>query len=247
VTGAATDDDVLVGYLPLRFRRRFRALSLIGLINLVVLADIFRLFRQVSRGEGYTDESLEELLANRGLLARIFRPLLRLVRRSWHMYPVGVLFGLGFDTAREVGLLGLAATAGGQHIPIGLILILPALFAAGMMTMDSTDHILMLGAYGWAFLKPIRKLYYNLTITFISVVIAFVIGGIEVLSIIASELHLSGGIWDLVASLDFGVIGVAIVAIFVVSWTGSTLIYRIKRYDELGTQRPTPPSQSAAG
>ncbi len=169
-------------------------LLLIGLINLVVLVDIYRLFRQVSSGGGYTDQSLEQLLQNRGILARIFRPMLRLVRKSWHMYPVGFLFGLGFDTASEVALLGLAATAGGDRIPLVFILVLPALFAAGMMTMDTTDQILMLGAYGWAFLRPIRKLYYNLTITFISVVIAFVVGGIEVLSVIGGQLRLSGGI-----------------------------------------------------
>jgi high-affinity nickel-transport protein len=155
------------------------------------------------------------------------------------MYPIGFLFGLGFDTASEVGLLGLAATAGGERIPIVFILVLPALFAAGMMTMDTSDQIFMLGAYGWAFLRPIRKLYYNLTITFISVVIAFVIGGIEVLSIIATEFNLSGGIWDFVGSLDFGVIGVAIVGVFVASWIGSTLIYKLKGYDAMG--RPAAP------
>jgi high-affinity nickel-transport protein len=210
-------------------------LLVIGLINLVVLIDVYRLFREIVSGGHYTDQSLEQLLQNRGILARIFRPMLRLVRKSWHMYPIGLLFGLGFDTASEVGLLGLAATAGGQQIPIVFILILPALFAAGMMTMDSSDQILMLGAYGWAFLRPIRKLYYNMTITFISVVVAFVIGGIEVLSIIGGRFGLTGGIWDFVSSLDFGIVGVAIVAIFLVSWVGSTVIYRVKGYDSLGT------------
>lgn len=220
-------------------------LLVIGLINLVVLVDIYRLFRQVSAGAGYSDQSLEELLQNRGVLARIFRPMLRLVRKSWHMYPVGFLFGLGFDTASEVALLGLAASAGGERIPIAFILILPALFAAGMMTMDSTDQILMLGAYGWAFLRPIRKLYYNLTITFISVVIAFVIGGIEVLSIIGDQLGLHGGVWSFVANLDFAVVGVVIVGIFLVSWVGSTLIYRLKGYDALGGPAGPEPAETA--
>ena len=219
-------------------------LLLIGAVNLVVLVDIFRMFRSVSGGGAYSDASLEDFLANRGLLARIFRPMLRLVRSSWHMYFVGVLFGLGFDTASEVGLLGLAAAAGGQNIPVGFILILPALFAAGMMTLDTTDQIMMLGAYGWAFLRPIRKLYYNLTITFISVVIAFLVGGIEVLSIVGSRLGLSGGIWDVVAHLDLEIVGFAIIAIFVGSWAISTVIYRIKGYDHLAVMpvQAGPPS-----
>ncbi len=220
-------------------------LLLIGFINLVVLVDVYRLFRQVSTGGDYSDQSLERLLQNRGILARIFRPMLRLVRKSWHMYPVGFLFGLGFDTASEVALLGLAATAGGDRIPVIFILVLPALFAAGMMTMDTTDQILMLGAYGWAFLRPIRKLYYNLTITFISVVIAFVVGGIEVLSILASQLRLSGGIWTFAGNLDFGTLGAAIVGIFVISWVGSTVIYRLKGFDRLGME-PAERSESAA-
>jgi high-affinity nickel-transport protein len=210
-------------------------LIVIGIINLVVLIDIYRMFRQVSAGGSYSEESLEDFLNNRGLLARLLRPMLRLIRKSWHMYPLGVLFGLGFDTASEVALLGLAATSGVGHIPVVLILILPALFAAGMCTVDATDGILMLGAYGWAYVKPIRKLYYNLNITLVSVIIAFVIGGIEILSIVANQFNLTGGIWNLVTGIDFGVIGVAIIAVFFASWTISTLIYRWKGYDHLTT------------
>ena len=205
----------------------------IGLINLVVLLDIYKMFRQVSAGGTYDEESLEDYLNNRGLLARLLRPALRLIRKSWHMYPLGVLFGLGFDTASEVALLGLAATSGAGHLPIALILILPAIFAAGMCTIDATDGILMLGAYGWAYVKPIRKLYYNLNITLVSVLIAFVVGGIEILSIIAAEFHLGGGIWDLVTGVDFGLIGLAIIVVFLGSWGVSTLIYRWKGYDDL--------------
>ena len=208
-------------------------LLVIGVINLVVLADIYRMFRTVSAGGAYDEESLDEYLSNRGLLARILGPALRLVRRSWHMYPLGFLFGLGFDTASEVALLGLAATSGAGHVPVFLILILPVLFAAGMSTVDTTDGVLMLGAYGWAYVKPIRKLYYNLNITFVSVVIAFVIGGAELLSIVATELGLTGGIWDVVTGLDFGLIGLAIIGVFLVSWAVSTLIYRWKGYDHL--------------
>ncbi len=221
-------------------------LLLIGLINLVVLVDIFRMFRTVAAGGTYSDQSLEDFLQNRGLLARIFRPMLRLVRKSWHMYFVGFLFGLGFDTASEVGLLGLAATAGGGSVPIGFILILPALFAAGMMTIDTTDQIMMLGAYGWAFIKPIRKLYYNLTITFVSVIIALGIGGIEVLSIIAGRFHLTGGIWDFVSDLDFEIVGFAIIGLFIASWLVSTLIYRLKGWDDIPVETPIPTDAEAA-
>jgi high-affinity nickel-transport protein len=211
-------------------------LLLIGLINLVVLIDVYRMFRNVARGGAYSEESLEEFLNSRGLLARLFRPMLRVIRKSWHMYPLGLLFGLGFDTASEVALLGLAAVSGANHVPIGYILVLPALFAAGMSLIDATDGVLMLGAYGWAYMKPIRKLYYNLNITLVSVLIAFAIGGVEVLSIIANRFSLSGGAWDLVANLDFGIIGFVIIGIFAVSWTTSTIVYRWKGYDHLPTQ-----------
>jgi high-affinity nickel-transport protein len=214
-------------------------LLLIGFINLVVLLDIYRMFREVRSGGAYVEESLEDFLNNRGLLARLLRPALRLIRRSWHMYPLGLLFGLGFDTASEVALLGLAATSGAASVPVGYILILPALFAAGMCTIDATDGILMLGAYGWAYVKPIRKLYYNLNITLVSVIIAFVIGGIEVLSIVANQLGLSGGLWDVVTGLDFGLIGIGIIVVFLASWGVSTLIYRWKRYDDLPVRHAT--------
>ncbi len=208
-------------------------LLVIGVINLVVLLDIWRMFREVRDGGEYSEESLEEFLNSRGLLARLLRPALRLIRRSWHMYPLGFLFGLGFDTASEVALLGLAATSGAGGVPVGYILILPALFAAGMCAVDSTDGILMLGAYGWAYVKPIRKLYYNLNITLVSVLIAFVIGGIEVLSIVADQFGLTGGIWDVVTGLDFGLIGIGIIVVFAASWILSTIVYRWKGYDNL--------------
>jgi high-affinity nickel-transport protein len=209
-------------------------LLLIGLINLVVLLDIYRMFRKVSAGGAYDEQSLEDYLSSRGLLARLFRPALRMIRRSWHMYPLGVLFGLGFDTASEVALLGLAATSGASHVPVWYIVLLPAVFAAGMSLVDSTDGVLMLGAYGWAYVKPIRKLYYNLNITLVSVLIAFAIGGIEALNVIGAELGLSGGIWGVAGTLDMGLLGAAIVGLFLVSWLVSTVIYRWKRYDDLG-------------
>ena len=220
-------------------------LLLIGVINLAVLIDIYRMFRKVARGGTYDEAGLEDYLDNRGLLARIFRPALKVIRKSWHMYPLGVLFGLGFDTASEVALLGLAATSGANHIPVVAMLVLPALFAAGMSLVDTTDGILMLGAYGWAYIKPIRKLYYNLNITLVSVIIAFAIGGIEVLSVLSDRLGLRGGLWDWVGQLDFAVVGVGIIAIFALSWGLSTLIYRWKGYDDLPVERrPTTTSRA---
>ena len=206
----------------------------IALINIVILVDIFKVFRSVRRGEQYNDQTLDESLNNRGLMARFFRPLLRLTDQSWKMYPVGFFFGLGFDTATEVGLLGIAATTATHGVPVVAILIFPALFTAGMSLMDTTDGVLMLGAYGWAFVKPMRKLYYNLNITLISVIVALVIGSLEAFSIVANELNLSGPFWDQVGNLNtnFGLLGVFIVLLFVASWVISTIVYKVKRYDD---------------
>jgi nickel/cobalt transporter (NiCoT) family protein len=211
-------------------------LYLIAFINILVLWEIFLMFRKVRRGETYSDQTLDEFLNQRGLMGRFFRPLLKMIDKSWKMYPVGVLFGLGFDTATEVGLLAIAAAEASKGLPIGYILIFPALFMAGMTLMDTTDGILMLGAYGWAFVKPIRKLYYNLNITLISVLVALIVGTIELLSIIVMELNLSGGIWDVVGSLDLNRLGFVIVGVFILSWGISTLIYKLKRYDDIEVQ-----------
>ncbi len=191
------------------------------------------------RRDGHYDErSVQDFLDQRGLMGRFFRPLLRIVGSSVNMYPIGLLFGLGFDTATEVGLLGIAAVEAGKGLPIYAILIFPLLFTAGMALIDTSDSILMLGAYGWAFVKPIRKLYYNMTITLVSVLVAFVVGTIEALSIIADQLHLRGGPWNGIASLssNFGALGYIIVGIFVASWGVSTLVYRLRRYDETDVQ-----------
>jgi high-affinity nickel-transport protein len=210
-------------------------LFLIAAINIVILVDIYKTFHEVKSGGEYNDASVDESLNKRGLMGRFFRPLLKMTDQSWKMYPVGLLFGLGFDTATEVGLLGIAASTAGKGIPVAAILIFPALFTAGMSLMDTTDGILMLGAYGWAFEKPLRKLYYNLNITLISVIVAVVVGGIEALSIVSSQLKLSGGMWDTIGHLsdNFGLIGVVIVLLFIVSWVASTIIYKWKRYDEI--------------
>jgi high-affinity nickel-transport protein len=203
--------------------------------NILVLIGVWKSFQHVKRGGKMADEDLDMLLANRGLLARLFKRLFRLVEHSWQMFPLGFLFGLGFDTATEVGLLGISAAEAAKGVSIWSILVFPVLFTAGMSLVDSTDGVVMTGAYGWAFVKPIRKLYYNLTITFVSVVVAVVIGGIEALGLIGDQLQLDGWFWDGIGSLNdnFGTLGYAIVALFIVSWIISTLIYRFKRYDEI--------------
>ncbi len=207
----------------------------IAIANIMILVGVYRTFRRVKDGGAYVEEDLNLLLANRGLLARLFRPVFRLIRTSWHMYPLGFLFGLGFDTATEIGVLGMSAAGASQGLPIWSIMVFPALFTAGMTLIDTTDSILMLGAYGWAFMKPIRKLYYNMTITSVSVVIALVVGGIEALGIVGDQLGLDQGFWGMIADLNnnFGTVGFVIIGIFVGSFVISTLIYRVKGYDRI--------------
>jgi high-affinity nickel-transport protein len=208
----------------------------IAAMNLVVLQSIYRTFVKVRAGEPYVEEDLDLLLADRGLLGRVFRPMFRMITRSWHMYPLGVLFGLGFDTATEIGVLGISAAEASKGLPLWSILIFPLLFAAGMSLIDTTDNVLMLGAYGWAFVKPIRKLYYNLTITSVSVVVAIAVGGIEALGLIGERFHLKGSFWGAVARLNenFGTLGYCIVALFVLSWVVSVAYFKWRRLDEVG-------------
>jgi high-affinity nickel-transport protein len=205
----------------------------IGAINLVLLADLARAFRSMRRGRTQAMGDPRLLQFDGNLLARVFKPLFRLVRSSWLMLPLGILFGIGFETATEVALLGTSASQASEGLSIGTILVFPCLFAAGMLTIDTTDGILMLGAYGWAFVKPQRKLYYNLTITLISTVVALLIGGIEALGIAGQAFSLSGPFWQLVDTLNdnFGALGFAIVGIFIVGWIVSALLYKIKGYD----------------
>ena len=209
--------------------------SLIGIANLFILRGIWSAFVRARRGERIVDEDLDTLLAGRGFIARIFRPMFRVVSRSWHMYPIGFLFGLGFDTATEIGLLGIAATQAAQGMSFWTILVFPALFTAGMSLMDTTDSVLMTRAYGWAFVSPIRKLWYNLTITAASVVVAIFIGGIEALGLLGNKLGLEGGFWGLVGSLNDNLanFGFAVVGIFIASWLISILVYWAKGYDRL--------------
>jgi high-affinity nickel-transport protein len=207
----------------------------IAIINLVVLRSIYRTFVRVRRGEPYVEEDLNLLLNGRGFLSRIFRPMFHMIDRSWHMYPLGVLFGLGFDTATEVGVLGISAAEATKGLSFWAILVFPVLFAAGMSLIDTTDNILMLGAYGWAFVKPIRKLYYNITITSVSVVVALVVGGIEALGLLGEHFHFEGWFWDSVARLNdnFGTLGYFIVGLFALSWIVSIAVYKWRRFDEL--------------
>jgi high-affinity nickel-transport protein len=206
----------------------------IAAVNLTIFFGVLRAFRHVRGGGAYVEEDMDLLLAKGGFLARIFRPLFAMVTRSWHMYPLGFLFGLGFDTATEIGLIGISAAEASKGLPIWSILVFPALFTAGMTLIDTTDSVLMVGAYGWAFLKPIRKLYYNMTITAVSIIVALVVGGIETLGLIGSQLSLSGRFWQTIGSLNdnFGTLGYLIIGIFIVSWVISLAAYRLGGYDE---------------
>jgi high-affinity nickel-transport protein len=207
----------------------------IAIVNLVVLQGICRAFKRVRRGEPYVEEDFDLLMGHRGFLARLFRPIFKMIRNSWHMYPLGILFGLGFDTATEVGLLGISASEAAKGLSLWSILVFPALFAAGMSLIDTTDNILMLGAYGWAFVKPLRKLYYNMTITSISVVVALAVGSIEVLGLLGGRFGMTGYFWNLVGKLNnnFGVLGFVIIGVFVVSWVVSVGIYKWLHLDEM--------------
>ncbi len=206
----------------------------IALMNLIILRSIYRSWRKVIKGGNYVDDDFDMLLANRGFLARIFRPMFRIISRSWHMYPLGFLFGLGFDTATEIGLLGMSASQASQGLSPWAIMVFPILFSAGMSLVDTMDGHMMLGAYGWAYLKPVRKIYYNMTITLVSAIVAVVVGSIEALGLIADQLKLQGGIWDALGALNdnFGTIGYVIIGIFALSWLASVVIYRVKRFDE---------------
>lgn len=207
----------------------------IAAMNLMILRSVWKSFAHVRAGGAYVEEDLDLLLGNRGLLSRLFRPMFRLVRRSWHMAPLGFLFGLGFDTATEVAILGLSASQAADGVAIGTVLVLPALFAAGMALVDTADGVVMLGAYEWAFVKPIRKLYYNITITLISALVAIVIGGIETMALVGDKLGLDGAPWRIAADLGehFNSLGFAIIGLFVLCWALSFGIYRWKRFDEI--------------
>jgi high-affinity nickel-transport protein len=206
-------------------------LWVLGLLNLAVLVGIVKVFRRMRSG-GFDEAELEAQLDKRGFMNRLLGGLTRAVRKAWHIYPVGVLFGLGFDTATEVGLLVLAGGAAAFNLPFYAILVLPILFAAGMCLMDTVDGVLMTGAYGWAFLKPVRKVYYNLTITSISVAVALIIGTIELAGVLAHEADIDSGPLAAIASIPLDYAGYVIVALFFVGWIGALAIWKYGRVEE---------------
>jgi high-affinity nickel-transport protein len=203
----------------------------IGLVNVAVLLGILRVARDARTGR-FDEAELENRLAQRGLMSRIFRGRFRTISRSRQMYPVGVLFGLGFDTATEVGVLAITAGAATGHVPPLAIVALPCLFAAGMSLMDTADGVFMSKAYDWAFASPARKLYYNVTITSLSVFIALLIGTIELAQVLASKLGWQGGFWSWLQGIDFGTLGYVIVAMFVLTWLIALAVWRWRRIEE---------------
>lgn len=209
-------------------------LILIGLINVVIVLDIHRVFVGLQEGRDPVDSAaLEETLNKRGFLNRFFRSLFQLIREPWQIYPIGVLFGLGFDTASEVALIAISVGVGvSATVPIWMVLILPFMFMCGMVLVDTTDGVTMRMAYGWAFLNPLRKIYYNLTVTLVSVLIAFGIGGVEILQLLAVQLRLGGPFWGALADLDFGTLGFGIIGFFLLAWLVSIAYWKIRRYDQ---------------
>jgi high-affinity nickel-transport protein len=206
--------------------------------NLIALRPIYRAFRRLRRGGSLDARAFDGFLLE-GMLGRLFRPLLAIIRASWQMYPVGFLFALGFDTATEVGVLGISAAEASRGLPIWSILVFPALFTAAMSLADTADGILMLGAYGWAFTKPLRKLYYNLAITVVSVLAAVIVGGVELLGVVAQRFSLEGAFWTVIERLNdnFGSLGLLIIGLFALSWAIAAAIYRLKRFGEVEATR----------
>jgi nickel/cobalt transporter (NiCoT) family protein len=221
-------------------------LYVIGLINLVLLVGILRVFRGMRRGV-FDEAQLEQHLNNRGLLNRVLGRATKAITKPWQMYPLGLLFGLGFDTATEISLLVLAGGAAAFALPWYAILTLPVLFAAGMSLLDTIDGAFMNFAYGWAFAKPVRKVYYNLTITGLSVAVALIIGTIELLSIVTEKLHITGGPLAAIGGLDLNYVGFVIVGLFVLTWLVALLVWRYGRIEQKWNARLAPePEPSTA-
>ncbi len=206
-------------------------LYLIAAINIVILIGILKVFAAMRRGE-YDEAQLHHHLNNRGFLNRLFGRFTNSISKSWQMYPLGALFGIGFDTATEVALLVLAGTSAAVGLPWYAILCLPVIFAAGMTLLDTIDGTFMNFAYGWAFSNPVRKVYYNITITGLSVAVALIIGTIELLGLLADQLGWTGGFWDWISGLDLNIVGFAIVGLFVLTWVVALLVWRFGRIEE---------------
>jgi high-affinity nickel-transport protein len=219
-------------------------LWIIGILNLLVLLDVLKVWQSAKTGT-HSHAHLEALLLQRGLLNRLFGGRLqRLMNHSWQMYPLGLLFGLGFDTASEIGLLAMTAGASAGNLPLPAVLSMPILFAAGMSLMDTTDGVLMSKAYNWAFLNPLRKVFYNLTTTGLSVAVALLIGSIELLQVLIGMLGLRGGMYTFIAQLDFGVLGYLIVALFLLAWACSVAFWKFGRIEERFGRRSLPHSHA---
>jgi high-affinity nickel-transport protein len=209
-------------------------LCVIGLVNLVVLAGILKVFRGMRAGQ-FTEAQLEEQLNKRGFLNRILGRTTAAVRKPWHIYPVGVLFGLGFDTATEVGLLVLAGGAAAFSLPWYAILVLPVLFAAGMTLFDAADGVFMNRAYDWAFAQPVRKIFYNITVTALSVLVALLIGVIELISVLTEQLGITKGPLAAIGNANLDYVGFVIVGLFVVTWAVALVVWRVGRIEERWT------------
>jgi nickel/cobalt transporter (NiCoT) family protein len=218
-------------------------LIVIGIINLLVLVGIVQVFRRMRHGE-YDEQQLEQKLNSRGFMNRFYGRATRAIKQPWQMYPLGLLFGLGFDTATEIALLATAGSAAAGGLPLYAILCLPILFAAGMSLLDTIDGAFMNFAYGWAFSRPVRKVFYNMTVTALSVAVALIIGLIELLAVFADKLSLTGGLWDWVSNLDLNYVGYAIVGLFVITWVVALAVWHFGNIEERWTAklRPTEPA-----
>jgi nickel/cobalt transporter (NiCoT) family protein len=207
-------------------------LLLIGALNLLVLLEVVGVFRRMKRGH-YDEHDLDRALLNQGFLSRfLLKRVGSRIDASWKMYPLGVLFGLGFDTATEIGLLAVAAGVATHHVPFLAVISLPLIFAAGMSLMDTADGAFMSHAYGWAFSSPVRKVYYNISVTSLSVAVAWLVGAIELLQVLAAKLALHGGFWSLLESLDLGRLGYVVVGLFAATWLCSITVWKTRRVEE---------------
>lgn len=219
-------------------------LWIIGLVNVIIVVGVYQIFKKMK--EGKLDQSqLDELMEKRGFMNRYFHRFFKIVNEPWQIYPIGVLFGLGFDTATEVALIAISVGVGvSANVPLYYILVLPLMFTCGMVLIDTTDGVVMRMAYGWAFLNPLRKVYYNLTVTIISVMVAWMIGSVELLQVLSTELNLGGGFWVWLDGLDFETLGYGIVAIFVASWAISMLYWKLNRFEQryAGIMKSSQPS-----
>ena len=220
-------------------------LYLIGIANLVVLIGVVRVFRRMHGGD-YDEREMERRLESRGMMNRLYGRFTGAVKKPWQMYPLGILFGVGFDTATEVALLFLAAGVAVSGIPWYAILCLPILFAAGMSLLDTIDGCFMNFAYGWAFAEPVRKVYYNITVTGLSVAVALIIGTIELASVLGDQLNLSGGVWDWVANVDLNSVGFVVVGLFAATWAIALVVWRFGRIEQRFSPRATAAGERVA-